>query len=65
MLRDVLADRRRIEGTGHPKGPGERPASLGERHALPIAMQPGTAAGCAAARVRYDKRTSRLPGAGR
>lgn len=62
LLGNVLADRRRIERTNHSEGPRERPASLGERHAPRIAMQPGTAAGCAAARVRHDKRTLRLAG---
>jgi hypothetical protein len=62
LLGNVLADRRRIERANHSEGSRERPASLGERHAPRIAMQPGTAAGCAAARIRYDKHALRLAG---
>jgi len=62
LLGNVLADRRRIERTIHPEGPRERPASLGESHALRLTVQPGTAAGCAAARVRHDKHNPRVTG---
>jgi hypothetical protein len=62
MLGNVLADRRRIERTSHSEGSRKRPASLSERHALRIAMQPSTAAGCAATRIRHDKHTFRLAG---
>jgi hypothetical protein len=62
LLGNVLADRRRIERTSHPEGSCERPASLGERHAPWVAMQPSTAAGCAAAWIRHDKHTLRLAG---
>ena len=62
LLGNVLADRRRIERTNHSEGSCERPASLCDRHATRIAMQPCTAAGCAAARVRHDEHTLRLAG---
>jgi hypothetical protein len=62
LFGNVLANRRRIERTNHAEGSRERPASLGERHAPRIAMQPCTAAGGAAARVRHHKRALRLAG---
>lgn len=62
MRRNVLTHGRRIERTGHSEGPRERPAPLGEGDALRIAMQPGTAAGCAATWIWHRTLAPRNPG---
>ena len=54
MLRDELADRRRIGRPGHPKGPGEGPAALGEIQTPGVGVQPGTSAGSPVTWVRRE-----------
>jgi hypothetical protein len=54
QLRDVLPDRSRIDRTGRPKGPAERPTPLCKFDTFQVAVQPSAAAGYATTRVRHD-----------
>jgi hypothetical protein len=51
---EMLEHRRRIDRTGHPEGPGERPAPLRELGAPDVGVQPRTSTGCPMPRVRHD-----------
>jgi hypothetical protein len=50
----MLEHRRRIDQTGHPEGPGERPAPLRELDTPEVGVQPGTSTGRPMPRVGHD-----------
>lgn len=58
-LRNVLADRCRVDGTRHVKCPGEGPAPLRESYASKVGMQPCASTGDALPWVGYDGQGNR------